>query len=149
MSRKSSRRQLQVSGTPESPCELCKRCHSLISSPREWKNEQAVTYVFSLNLTPNSRVCRPCRDDVTRVVAYPFYVPRWEKGKDGKESSNCCVTGCSSTSVVVTTVASTVRGGLRAMVQFVFQQHFARLTTTLYMMTYNRTQNHVKCVVHD
>ena len=44
---------------------------------------------------------------MTRVVAYPFYVPRWEKGKDSKESSNCCVTGCSSTSVVVTTVAST------------------------------------------
>ena len=30
-----------------------------------------------------------------------------------------------------------VRGGLRAMVQFVFQQDFARLTTTL---IYNRTQ---------
>ena len=60
-------------------------------------------HVSSLNLTPHSMVCRPCRDDVTRVLSSPSCVPRWEKGKGCKVSSNCCITDCSSTSVTVTT----------------------------------------------
>jgi len=49
--------------------------------------------------------CRPCRDDVTRVLANPCHVPRWRKGKTCTKSSNCCVLGCSS----VTFAASTTQ----------------------------------------
>jgi hypothetical protein len=36
-------------------------------------------YVLSLNLSAESLVCRPCRDDVTRVLSNPSHVPRWRK----------------------------------------------------------------------
>ena len=62
----SSRRQLSFPGG--AICKLCQGHHSHMSSPVDWKNEQARTYVLSLKVPSDSLVCRPCRDDVTRVL---------------------------------------------------------------------------------
>ena len=105
--RTSSRRQLSFPGRAnESICNLCQGCHSHLSSPAEWKNEQARTYVLSLQVSPASLVCRPCRDDVTRALANPCYVPRWRKGKASAKTSDCSVLNCSNTVFAVIAVAT-------------------------------------------
>jgi len=101
-SRTSRRRKLSLSGGGSdsiSICKLCKGHHSHLSSPAEWKNEQARTYVLSLDVPSASLVCRPCRHDVTRALANPCYVPRWRKdaSKASTKSSDCCVATCSNT----------------------------------------------------
>ena len=46
---------------------------------------------MSMDIPADSLVCRPCRQDVTRVIADAGYIPRW--GKESRASSNsyCCV----------------------------------------------------------
>jgi len=92
----SSRRKLSFSGGGSDSISICKLCqghHSHLSSPAEWKNEQARTYVLSLDVPSASMVCRPRRHDVTRALANPCYVPRWRKdaSKASTKSSDCCV----------------------------------------------------------
>ena len=77
-----------------------------MSSPVDWKNEQARTYVLSLKVPSDSLVCRPCRDDVTRVLPNPCYVPRWRKGKASSKSSNCCVVNCNNAVFAASAVAT-------------------------------------------
>ena len=48
--------------------------------------------VSSLGASPDSLVCRPCRQDATRVVSFTSYTPRWEK-----RSCMCCISECSET----------------------------------------------------
>ena len=48
--------------------------------------------VGSLGASPDSLVCRPCRQDATRVVSFPSYTPRWEK-----KSCTCHISECSET----------------------------------------------------
>ena len=52
------------------------------------------------------QICRPCRDDVTRVLSNPSYVPKWEKGKARQQSNDCYIAECSSTSVALPSIAS-------------------------------------------
>ena len=104
--RTSSRRQLSFSGgDKDSICQLCQCYSSQLSSPCAWRSDQARSYVLSLQVPSACLICRPCRDDVTRVLANPCHVPRWRKGKTCTKSSNCCVLGCSS----VTFAASTTQ----------------------------------------
>ena len=79
-----------------------------MSSPVDWKNEQAHTYVLSLNVPSDSLVCRSYRDDVTRVLPNPCYVPRRRKGKGSiaSKSRNCCVVNCNNTMFAASAVAT-------------------------------------------
>ena len=76
-------------------CQLCNSHHHQLSSPAEWKSEEARAYVFSLQVSPQSLVCRPCRKDVTRVLANSKHTPRWAKNSSPVEHvHNCCVHNC-------------------------------------------------------
>ena len=105
MAKRSSRRQLSFSGGDDDLCKLCQCHNSHLSSPASWRNEQARSHVLSLQVPPDSLVCRPCRHDVTRVLANPCYVPRWRKGKTSAKNSTCCILGCRS--VTLSAVGST------------------------------------------
>ena len=82
--RRGSRRQLSF---PSQVCRLCSGEHSHLSSPQQWTNEQACELVRSLGVSPEGLVCRPCRQDVTRVLGSSSYIPRWEKSRENK----CCI----------------------------------------------------------
>ena len=77
-------------------------------SPAEWKNEQAQTYVLSLNVSSAFLICRPCRHDITRALANPCFIPRWRKdtSKVSSNSSNCCVVDCNNTVFAASGVAT-------------------------------------------
>lgn len=64
--------------------------------------------MLALDVPSASLVCRPCRDDVTRALANPCYVPRWRKDatKGLTKSSDCCVVNCSSTVIATSAVAT-------------------------------------------
>ena len=87
---------------------MCNSHHRQLSSPAEWKNEQARAYVLSLQVTPESLVCRPCRDDVTRVLANSKYIPRWAKGScsSARNTHDCCVHNCKGAAFVSTTLGN-------------------------------------------
>ena len=104
--RENSRRQLSFPGG--AICKLCQSHHSLVLSPVDWKNEQACMYVLSLKVSSDSLVRKPCRDDITRVLANPCYVPRWEKGKASSKTSNCCVVSCNNTVFAASAVGTIV-----------------------------------------
>ena len=108
MSKKRSNRHLKFSEpSPSAVCALCHNHHSHTSSPKEWKNQHAREYVVSMDVPADSVVCRPCRQDVTRVIAAEYNVmPRW--GKESVESSNsyCCVQNCSELSIVHASMCS-------------------------------------------
>ena len=61
---------------------------------------------MSMDIPADSLVCRPCRQDVTRVIADAGYIPRW--GKESRASSNSyyCVRNCSQLSIANTSMCS-------------------------------------------
>jgi len=88
--RRSSQRRLSfVTQEQQRPCELCRNSHPEISSPQQWKSEQARELVKSLGVGEKGTVCRPCRQDVTRMAANPSHIPRWDKIRD-----QCCISSC-------------------------------------------------------
>ncbi len=40
------------------------------------------TLVLSLQVKPDALICKPCKDDATRVLANPTHIPRWEKARE-------------------------------------------------------------------
>ena len=75
-------------------CSVCHVKHSHTSSPKSWKNASAQQYaITSLGLDPECVVCRPCRDDILRVLRDPTITPRWKK-MNAISPENCCVTDC-------------------------------------------------------
>ena len=66
-----------------------------------WKNVG-----LSLKHLADSLVCRPCRDDIARVLANPAYIPRWRKGRVEGCSSYCFVKDCNSISFTQTSLCS-------------------------------------------
>ena len=62
--------------------------------------------MLSLNVSTDSQVCRPCRDDVTRVLANPAYIPRWRKERVESCNTYCCVKNCDNLSFSQTTMCS-------------------------------------------
>ena len=91
-----SRRKLSFPPIPEDrdeqsvTCALCHGQHSQLSEPQSWKNEQARTVIRSLEMAPDCRICRPCRNDITRLTKNPDHQPRWAK----QQQSVCCLPGC-------------------------------------------------------
>ena len=85
-------------------CSLCKSQHSRMSNVQTWQNSQATQYIQTLGIALDSLICRPCRDDVRRVLADPSHVPRWSKRK---ERSKCCIKSCLEVSFVSSNLANT------------------------------------------
>lgn len=104
MSKRRSQRQLSFhKPSPTAVCAICLGYHSRTSSPREWKNQRAQECIHSMNVSKDSLVCRSCRDDVSRVLANPGYIPRWERrGIQSSNNNYCCVSNCSQVSFTQT-----------------------------------------------
>ena len=58
-------------------CGLYQGHHAQMSEPRTWKSEQAQLTARTLNIETSQIVCRPCRDDITRLAKNPNHHPRW------------------------------------------------------------------------
>ena len=82
---------------PALVCALCKETHQYTSTVHSWQSTQAQSVVSEYGITQNDTVCRPCRDDIRRVVANPDLKPRWRKEQEKK----CCVKDCADTCHVV------------------------------------------------
>ena len=68
--------------------------HHQLSTPAEWRNEEARKFVLSLHVQSDALICKWCKDDATRVLANPSHIPRWRKGGvTGKDK--WCITLCS------------------------------------------------------
>ena len=90
--------QTQLSFTEEEEpegqlCALCRHHHSHISKVSTWKRTQDKEFLADYGVNEDDFVCRPCRDDVRRLVRSqgPTQIPRWEKKK---KEVRCCVKGC-------------------------------------------------------
>jgi len=84
-------------------CALCKVQHEHMSYVQTWKSVEACKLVAEKGITPKNLICRPCRDDVCRMVGNPDYVPRWEKRK---ERVKCCIKDCTEVSHVFSNIAT-------------------------------------------
>ena len=90
-------------------CLLCNNHHHQLSSPAKWKSEETRAYVFSLQAS-QYLVCRPCRKDITRVLANSKHTPRWANNNSLVEHAhNCCVPNCAEAAFVSAMLASVER----------------------------------------
>ena len=85
-----------------SNCALCSGRHTSLYEPQTWRNEQAQQIAKSIHIWPDKCICRPCKDDITRLVKNPSHTPRWEK----QSSMKCCMLGCDVPSFVQSKIAS-------------------------------------------
>ena len=99
-----AKRQLDFEGTKDQICALCKGHHRLLSSPAEWRSEDARAYVLALQVSLKTLVCRPCRDDVTRVLANPRHISRWSKSNTPAVRNKCSALNCKDDAFVSTTL---------------------------------------------
>ena len=74
-------------------CALCNTPHDHISRVKTWKNIKACEFVAEKGITGDNHICRPCRDDVGRVLTNSTYHPRWEKQRINNE---CCIRCCTN-----------------------------------------------------
>ena len=91
--RGSSRRRLAFTTPPVSQstaCSVCKQVHTSLSSPDSWKDEGCRQLAISLDISGHNLVCRPCRNDMARLMKNPSHCPRWEKDK----ISGCAIPQC-------------------------------------------------------
>ena len=87
------------------PCILCKKGNqSKYFHPKSWKDDTLLQSLRdhepSLNIQPESCICRPCRNDVSRISEDGF-IPRWRK-QTNKGSIECCVPNCTNNVYKVT-----------------------------------------------
>ena len=54
-------------------CALCKVHHDHMSHPLAWKNEKAREFISEQRIQQHQKICRPCRDDISRVIANPAF----------------------------------------------------------------------------
>ena len=73
-------------------CALCKMHHSHMTKVSSWHDEKALHSAATYGCCETDMVCRPCRDDLRRVVKNPDYIPRWMK----KREVMCCVQSCNN-----------------------------------------------------
>ena len=76
--------------TVEIKCILCRRYGHSMSSPLQWKMEDAHRYVVGL-IPSGGKVCQACRKDVSRLLSDSNFVPRWSKLKTEKY---CSINNC-------------------------------------------------------
>ena len=74
-------------------CSLCYSQHQHLSLPSSWKSEAAQLLIRSMHIEFDAPTCRPCRDDISRLVKNQQYIPRWTKATQ----KTCCVPGCNET----------------------------------------------------
>ena len=74
----------------ETKCILCRRYGHSMSSPLQWKREDAQRYVVGL-IPSGGKVCQACRKDVSRLLSDSNFVPRWSKLKTEKY---CSINNC-------------------------------------------------------
>ena len=72
---------------------LCYSQHQHLSLPRSWKSEAAQLLIRSMHIEFDAPICRPCRDDISRLVKNQQYIPRWTKATQ----KTCCIPGCNAT----------------------------------------------------
>ena len=83
------------------------------SAPAQWRNKQAQELPTTLNVTNDQCICQPWRQDISKLLSSPSYIPRWEKTNHLKKY---LVIGCVNkppliTSETLHTVAKTVLEG--------------------------------------
>ena len=101
-------RQVTCSIHPGRPCQACILCKqgnlSKYFHPKTWKDKTLVEhlreYEPSVDIQPDSCICRPCRDDVSKIHTANF-TPRWRKLKV-HEKPECYIPGCSNIASKVT-----------------------------------------------
>ena len=98
---RSSKRKLsyaQVATPAESEtrpcCFLCNCYHPGMTSPSNWKSDDARKYILALDVPKGGLICQPCRKDITKVISDSAFMPRWLKLHDCKKK--CSVQGCKS-----------------------------------------------------
>ena len=104
-----SRRRLSFSpakenkSKPGNSCELClapRTCTQLAA----WKTADAQQMAITqLNLTQQSYICRLCRDDITKMIKNPGYVPRWAREE---RKGHCCIPSCTNAAFVKSKIAT-------------------------------------------
>ena len=93
-------RQVFCSVHPERPCDPCILCNqgnmSKYFHPKTLRNkslcEQLKLYEPSLQIMPESCICRLCRDDIDKLSQNGF-VPRWRKNKQQTQPT-CQIPNC-------------------------------------------------------
>ena len=70
--------------------------HSHFSTPSSWKSKEAHSLALSFQVQTDSHVCRPCRDDLDRILRDPVHVPRLRK----ETKRECCIDNCRDISFV-------------------------------------------------
>ena len=106
-----NQRRLSFSTPPEDvPEEIGKVCslylapHTELLEPGSLKSLQAQEIALTqLSLTPVSRVCRPCCNDIRRLINSASITPRWEKGGTRPK---CCISNCHATSFAASKIAT-------------------------------------------
>ena len=100
-SRQSGRRRLSFtgmsgneSGESDRICKLCHSHHHQLSTPSQLRNEDVRRFVTSLQVQSDEVICKPCKDDVSRILANPSHIPRWRKG-NMTDKGKCCILQCS------------------------------------------------------
>ena len=110
---KRNRRKISFSGVEVHICVLCQTSHSHMSTPSAWKNEQARKLVLSLQVSLESLVCRPYRDDIARMLSNSHYIPRWvDENTKQDDKASCCVLECNNSHFA--SITSGTRGGTTA-----------------------------------
>ena len=101
--KENSRRRLEFDGIEDRSCELCGCWHTQMSSPSHWRNERAHELAASFQVNKDSLVCRPCRQDVSRMLTDHTYVPRWREKRD---TNMCGISDCTESAFVCSKMAS-------------------------------------------
>ena len=84
------------------PCTLCLNHHPHMSQPRTWKSQQAQLIALSLQIELDKPICRPCRDDISRLLKDQNHQPRWKK----QAKIQCCIPECNKEVFVHSKIAS-------------------------------------------
>ena len=90
--RKSSRGSHRLSFAEETSPKLCSLCstpNNQISTPSQWRSEPARTLAATWQVTSDSLVCKPCRDDISKCLANTTHTPRWKVNVDNTSITKC------------------------------------------------------------
>ena len=95
-------------GRPCQPCILCKASNlSKYFHPKSWKDKSLLDNLRkcepSVNVQLDSCICRPCRDDISRLHDDKF-VPRWKRLNN--EGIECYIQECKNSVYRVTNVVT-------------------------------------------
>ena len=82
-----------------------------------------------MDISADSLVCRPCRHDVTRVLADAAYVPRWQKGSTESASTYCCVHNCTKRAFSQASLCTGFLAFLRLVGTVYFKKHASGFDT--------------------